>query len=383
MGSFPKLKAFTNHKSILYKNFEYFLIPVLILVYLFATECGIRRTNDSLYYLAAAKSFANSFQFIGPNNEPYILWPPLYPIILSFFQPDPHAFVKVFNLVCLIASLFTWNKIREKYLPSYWGKFYFLIITFSTPIILVHLFVWSEPLFLFLSGLYILSSQKFIEEGKARMFYYAIPFGFLMMLQRTAGLFIIAGFFLGLLLFERKLLIKNIWAIVIHGVLVLSGWCSWLIYNFYLRGEKEAVFFFSDTPRNPENAKIYLSSITSYFLPLQIPGAVYLVWISLAILFIFFSLNFKMPVFHKIMWITFMLYMVSLLTMHFNDAHRYPVILMPFFLISVIFQLKKLKEKLGKLGGKIVIVGLGLWFIYPLVRIIYHTFHWHDINCIN
>ncbi|WP_020532271.1 hypothetical protein [Flexithrix dorotheae] len=383
MANFLKLKDITSDKNILYKYFEYIFIPVLILIYLFATECGIRRTNDSLYYLAAAKSFASSFEFMGPDNEPYILWPPLYPIILSFFQPDPHGFLRVFNLICLIASLFVWNKIGQKYLPLGWGKFYFLLMTISTPFIMVHLFVWSEPFFLILSGVYILVFQKFMEEGKTKMILYAIPFGFLMVLQRTTGLFIITGFFIGLLLFDRRLLLKNIWAILIHGILVISGWCGWLIYNFYIRGEQEAVFFFSNTPRNPENAKIYFSSIATYFLPLQIPGAVYLVWIGLGILFILFSLHFKLPVFHKVMWIVFLLYMSSLLTMHFNDAHRYPVIIMPFFLLSVIFQVYKLKGKLGKVGEKILIAGLGLWFIYPVVRIIYHTFHWHEINCMN
>ncbi len=56
------------------------------LVWAATSKYGAGVSSDSIFYLASADSFAQGKGLLDHEGFPYILWPPLYPVLLGGLQ---------------------------------------------------------------------------------------------------------------------------------------------------------------------------------------------------------------------------------------------------------------------------------------------------------
>src|SRR5688572_11016985 len=124
------------------------IIVLSLVIQFYVTNCGLLLTHDSLEYLSAAIGFREHGVLTGTDGTPYVFWPPLFPLILSFFKDAPTVMVWI-NLALsgcvgvLISRLgsrhLTDVRLRTAFLASWMLGIHQLLIS---------VFLWSELIFL-------------------------------------------------------------------------------------------------------------------------------------------------------------------------------------------------------------------------------------------
>ena len=169
---------------------------VLLGLYLALSSGGFGGTGDSFYYLAAARSLRAGGQMLGPDGTPYRFWGPLYPALLAVFASP--AGVRWLHGAALLAHLGLWSWVgrsllgrRSWVLP--------LAVALSTAVLVPAKFIWSETVFVALAAAYCAALAAWLRTGRRHWLAWATVAGFLLPLQRTSGVFLLAGAAVGLL----------------------------------------------------------------------------------------------------------------------------------------------------------------------------------------
>ena len=111
------------------------------------------------------------------------------------------------------------------------------LLALSTPWLLVSKFVWAESGFLLLFAAYAVLLSGWLRTGSWRWWGAATAVGFLLPLQRTLGLFLLAGVGAGLLLGEwRRLPPRHRGQLTLHLVVSAAGGLVWQWYALLLAG---------------------------------------------------------------------------------------------------------------------------------------------------
>jgi hypothetical protein len=164
---------------------------------------GPAQTPDSRYYLAAAHSWAATRQLLNPDGTAYVFWGPLYPVLLAAAGAvqQPVLAVVVLHAGSLLGSWAGWTWLSRKLLGSevVWKTVVPWALAFSTPWLLAAKFIWAESVFLLLFTAYAAALYGYLATRQRRWLVLATVAGFLLPLQRTTGLFLLAGTAVGLL----------------------------------------------------------------------------------------------------------------------------------------------------------------------------------------
>jgi hypothetical protein len=91
--------------------------------------------------------------------------------------------------------------------------------------------VWSEPIFILLTSGYVYALWRYVHSSTWQWWWVLTACGFLMPLQRTAGLLLLVGIGLGGLLFYRAFLLRHWRALLVHGLIAVSGSLCWQYYS--------------------------------------------------------------------------------------------------------------------------------------------------------
>ncbi|WP_375580949.1 glycosyltransferase family 39 protein [Marivirga tractuosa] len=181
-------------KSII-ERYEWLLFGGLLLlalgIHIFSTFGSLIWTSDSFHYWAASRSFQSERVFLAWDGGTYIFWPPLFPIILSFFNETTYH---IFHIVCFLSSLLFIYLFFKKLYKKDIALISLTVFILSVYPYLMSSFLWSETIFTFLlfSGLYYY--QNWLQD-KAKNYSLILSSILLalMCLQRNAGVFIIVG----------------------------------------------------------------------------------------------------------------------------------------------------------------------------------------------
>jgi hypothetical protein len=272
------------------------LIGMTILV--FATRRGIGLSPDSASYLAMAENLfaGNGLSDLGSwkGSIPAVVFPPLFPAILSFLGPlgvDPVTGARILNTILFGANIFLigwilWQLSGSRGVAAV-GAFFSLS---SLCLLQIHSMAWTEPLFIFLALTCLLILSKFMspEHRHGSFLIGASLFAALAVLTRKAGLALVFTGFFGILAWGCG---KAIRRLVEGGVflsfsfLALGGWSFWKsqavggIYEI-----KTLAFhpFLGDMIRQAA------STVSLWFVPEGSPLFIR-AFILLAVLFAFFS----------------------------------------------------------------------------------------------
>ena len=200
-----------------------------------ATAPGLAGTSDSAYYLHAAQTLRATGHLLNPDGSAYRYWPPLYPVLLR--ACGSLAAIRGLHSLCLLGSLLLWSWLGARLLPARRALVLPALLALSTPWLLVGKFVWAESGFLLLFAAYAVLLFQALRTGRGAWWSAVTLIGFLMPLQRTLGLFLLAGVGMGLLIGEwPRLLTRRRWRLAVHLALSSAGGMFWQWYALLVAG---------------------------------------------------------------------------------------------------------------------------------------------------
>ena len=363
-------------------QFSYYLFSllVLLLVSFFIvralTPFGVATSPDSIKYLDIAYNFQRTSQ-IGQtdlsieNNEKYRvvpqrIWPPGYPVLLSYIISDPFDVVNISNLSIFL--LFTTSFLILILLRA--GQINWLSsLIFSTlsmvtlPLVLIYGYAWSETLFIPILLGVIVSFWGYLKNQKAPVwnrFSYVIVISILatcLSMTRYIGIFIFFLFPIAFILGEKTL--SNFILIVFGSLINILCVGGWLWGNYKQTGTLSGGYRAFSELTVFENIFHTFESFRTIF-PTSWLGFFIAGIASTVFLYIFIKLGYswsdKMPTTSRAKFVTVLLsvtflYLFALISMrsysHFDQidvrliAPAIPPFLVVFAIVPAFFSNKK------------------------------------------
>ena len=210
---------------------------------------GVGVSPDSVTYISTARNLLTGNGFIDWENNIYVLYPPLFPLLLALtgtFGTDPAdtaGYVNAFlcGLAIFLSSRWLWQHLRARPAPTsrtlqtwllIWAA---VVLILSPPLSQVASFAWSEPLFILLTISALFTFNTFLDTGKRASLVLAAIFTSLACLTRYVGITIPATMCMLLLLWKGTLS-KKATDTVIYALIVGTPLSVWLLRNFLVSG---------------------------------------------------------------------------------------------------------------------------------------------------
>ena len=202
---------------------------VQLALFLYTTVPGLAGTSDSRLYLHAAHTLRATGQLLNPDGSPYRYWPPLYPLLLAAVGSLNGA--RLLHGAALLGSLLLWSWLGRQLLPRRRALLVPLLLALSAPGLLVGKFVWAECVFMLLVAAYVAALLQWLRTARVEWAVLATVVGVLLPLQRTLGLFLLAGGGAALLLGTwRHLAARGRGLLLLHLLLSGLGGVLWQAY---------------------------------------------------------------------------------------------------------------------------------------------------------
>ena len=281
------------------------IVPILVLIaacglflILYSTsKYGSAITHDSVAYIYAAETFLSGkgMQYFG-YESPFIQWPPLFPLILAGVKSTganlintlPYLNGIFYALIILISGLWILRSTSNGILAIISS----LAMLASIPLYYVSRFIWCEPLFIFLTLLFLMSIdihvEKSNESSSIKYLILSSVFTALSCLTRYVGVTsIITGVII--LLLQKKKLLKRLLEIICFGTISSVPTIMWIIRNYLLTGTLTGGRIPSHNGLN-ENLEFYFKTIAHWIVPAHSLNMAYLIignFIFIAVILIF------------------------------------------------------------------------------------------------
>jgi hypothetical protein len=352
--------------------------------YAYLTKCGIDLSPDSTSYINAA----NHLIRYGSFGKDYLNWPPLFPIILTFY--DPIILTYVLNCVCILGTIMVLYFIgNTSFHYLYFSIFYLIVLVFGRPLFIVSRSLWSESIFLLLFSVLLLQYFFFLKHRSIKYFIYLILVSFLLCLQRHSGFFLVVGLSIAISFQVGR---KRFYPLV-YFIFSVSGSIAWNFYNFY---ESHGNFnflshqYFSGILLNIDH---YLFIMNDWFIPLKMIFRIRFLLFNVALIFLtwFYFFNKReaqikgLDIGQAFLIITLVygFSMSSLGLVAFSDIERFLSVIYPliFYIITLTldFFYSTLKTFLSK---TIFIFITSSFLIVPIITNISMLRNWQQENCI-
>jgi hypothetical protein len=359
------------------------------LVYFSGSNTGPGLTYDSVNYLYAGHSLWEKGKLNRPFGKPFVEWPPLFPTIIAMlFATTPHVMKGIFYLQIIISgvSAFLAGRLARRIIGEPFIFFTALVaICFSTPLVLVNHFVWSESLFILLTLVYIKVLIQYVQRLEKRYLWTLIAIGIFLCLQRYVGVFFVVAnvFVLWRYAFNRSFLPS-----LCIGALQVSPMTLWCIYNFISYST-----FMNKELKFPSEPLAYIGRfsqlLTSWFLPDELNQWFALLLFILLLLFLlnrFLKENGPKTGMHRIDLIVtgsiFFLYMIlslvgSFITTEEIEDRKLAIVYIPGILLIFCLLDGYAASEARKPNKKWLLYICFIWMLYPISRTCYNSYRWH------
>jgi hypothetical protein len=278
-----------NQNSITLKKAVFWAGPLflyLTILHILAYGKGLILTDDSLHYLAAAQRIQIDFLFIDNSGNYFLFWPPLFPMILSFFQGHPTLY-SLFNFLIMASVCIYFYLLVARFLQTQFFRIAtFLFVAVGVHLLLVSTLLWTELIFIFCLLGFTFHFLKW-SKGEER-FYMVLLFGTAMCLQRNAGVFFLAGIALWSLFFKGNSL-KSRWEILKITAFSAIGWVLWNIFTWVLFPHPHFTFETDWFQHWKGNMLALLQSTSMLLSPIKYTGII--CWVGIIILAIKYLKN--------------------------------------------------------------------------------------------
>jgi 4-amino-4-deoxy-L-arabinose transferase-like glycosyltransferase len=218
-------------------------LPVLILLsaigfllsYM-ASWRGIALSPDSVSYISAAKSLLAGDGFMHYDGEPFVLWPPLYPMLLAGLSALGLAVLdaaRLLNALVFAGIIFLSGLWLRRTLESRPQVVAGLALILLSPALRdVGSYAWSEPLFIILSLLALYCLGRYTRLGTPRMLLAAALFTAGAILTRYIGVTLAATGVLLLLARRPSSPVRGLRDATVYGVISGLPFLLWIDRNY-------------------------------------------------------------------------------------------------------------------------------------------------------
>jgi hypothetical protein len=385
----PKFFSFAagivlNVTNVLRKYGFFFLLGGLFSgIYLIATNHGNLKTFDSGVYQAVARNVREAGRVNVSEKETLAHLSPLYPLLLSLGLPQIDRFVFWLHLISVWTVIGVWLRISEELIQkAFYSRLFGLTLTLSTPLMMISVFVWSETVFLLLFSLYLLHLYGFFRNAKRSHFWLATFFGFLMLLQRNAGIFLFTGISLSWLLngFRFGKESKPTRWFLIHCLLVVFGFAVWNTSRIVIGNRPDVIWNVMEWMSPATNLSLILYELSSNWVPRILPPV--LIYLVSALLLIFTGfIAYLKPAAHsfvRLLWITLISYLTTWLIMlpNADEVSRYLSVVLPVFYFLVYYALAKFSDQIPLYARWFLSVLILFSLAYQILRVVYNALRW-------
>jgi hypothetical protein len=363
----------------------------LVLVLSVTWKFGAGVSSDAVRNLAAADSLLAGKGFLDPLGEPFVLWPPLYPLLLAglgwLTGLDTFAVAGYLNALLFAVNIWLWGWLfymtfRERSLYAVLGT---LAVLLSRSMLIVYANVSSEPLFMTFMILFFMAAAAYLRDGNQNARWWIFLLAGLAMLQRHPG---IAFFAVGGLVVLRREGWRGALRALPGGLLCILPAMSWAVFRTLpisggLFGARRY-----ETMLPLENMRMTLAKMIHWFVPYLRPLETLFErpWLVL------FGLGFLLAVFYRrknwlawaraiskneYFWPGALFSLVYFLMMAYTvvtadhrglSSDRYYILLLPFLLALFFITLEHLVLVHIKSTGKWAVFTalFALWMVYPI-----------------
>ena len=209
-----------------------------LIILLHTYRFGVGLDPDSVAYISAARNLLNANGLTLYDGRPYLLFPPLFPVLLSLvgvFGFDPADIAKylnaiLFGLIVFVSGLWLRNHISSRVLLALG----IAVLLISTPLISVAARAWTEALFIFLAIMAIMEAAKSQKNGANRNLLISGTFAGLSFLTRFVGITVIGTCVLLILLNRDASPQRRIAKVSIYSITSAAPTFIWISRNFLI-----------------------------------------------------------------------------------------------------------------------------------------------------
>ena len=255
-------------------QFRIFLLALsaigLSLILLTTSKYGAGVSSDAARNLSTADSLLAGKGFVDMLGNPFVLWPPLYPLVMAgmslltgwdTFRAAWYVNIGLYALNTWLGGWLLYRIFREKLAYAVVGS---LMLLLSRSTLRIYANVASEPLFATFMLLFFLCAARYLRGGSGRMLWGMFILAGLATLQRYPGvaLFGVAA----LVVFHRERW-RGVPSMVAPGLISALPIAAWAIgHNLPISGAPFG-------PRDPgemlplQNISLSLTKILWWFVP--------------------------------------------------------------------------------------------------------------------
>ena len=360
------------------------LISVLAAVgiYFYANFNGLGLTHDSIQYWKKSIVFADTHSFKKIGYTTFFPFQSLEIVLLSIFGVNAQVIFKYLHALLLGGTVFIHLMIAKEIFSNSKTLFiYAATLIFSTPLLMVHSFLWTEPLFIFLVSLQWYLLWQFFHHKTLKTFVAILLVTILYCWQRKAGML----FCLGLILAFTVHFVSS--KKQISGILIVLLFLIFVLYGGL--GTPNFIGELPDVSSLPLNLKNYSGALSAWIFPLPLNYWIRTGLFALILIFIGYLLNKTLLDIseEKRAYISGIIIIVLtyLVIRHFYDrpdfdeADRFLAPIYPGIFFLVIFAMEQLVLKTRRDILRLILpVIAALWLTYPVIRTFKNAKLWHN-----
>ena len=201
---------------------------------------GVGLDWDPVYYISVARNLAGGDGFTGFNGDIYLLHPPLYPLLLAaagLLVIDPYTVAgpvnaAIFGLTIYVAGRYLRQRLQSALLVV-WAC---LALAFSIPLAWTASQAYSEPLFILLTVLTLIQTDRFLAQGKSSALIWVGIFTALALLTRYMGI-VLPALVVVLLIFRRGATVpEQLKNICLYLPIAAAPLALWMLRNSLATG---------------------------------------------------------------------------------------------------------------------------------------------------
>ncbi len=367
----------------------------MIFVSIATSKYGAGVSSDAVRNLSTAENLLAGRGFVDLTGAPFLLWPPLYPLLLAglslltkwtVFQSGWYLNILLYAVNVWIMGWFLFSIFRDRPAYAFVGA---LMILLSRSTLRLYANVASEPLFVTFMMIFFFAAAKYLTNASRRALWLMFLMAGLATLQRYLGVVLIGA--AGLVVLYKEQL-RGVWRAALPILAAILPILAWMVlHNYAVSGT-----FFG--PRDPsamlplENISLSLTKILWWFIPRAgiLDEVVLRPWIPLSAFALALILlnkksnwtNWLESLADPLVWpallfstVYYFVVAFAVVTADHLDltSDRYYVILLPVVLAFLFLTLDKLVFSHFDFSRRFVSFGLiaavALWFVYPIYSI--------------
>jgi hypothetical protein len=364
----------------------------LILILLTTSKYGAGVSSDAARNLSTADSLLAHKGFVDMIDAPFVLWPPLYPLVLAglslltrwgTFQSAWYLNVLLYVVNIWLAGWLLYMIFKEKPIYAWVGAF---IVLLSRSTLRIYANVASEPLFATFMLLFFLAVAHYLRTGSRASLWLMFALAGLAVLQRYLGVVLLG---VGGVAVFQKYRWRGVLGALLPAALSTVPIAIWAVgHNLPITG---TLFGPRDLGEMLplENISLALTKILWWFIPrLSFTDPLILhPWVVLLALLVFVALinrktnwvdwfrqlrsNYVWPLLLFSLVYFFLLAFTVVTADHLDlTSDRYYIVILPAVVALGLITIDRLVLNHLRAGGPIVVYGVpilfAVWFIYPL-----------------